>query len=137
MIDVAAPEGDPSVVTKNIAIAFRTAIILLLMWILVRAAWPTELFQTRLVELTFGGLVLGLFWLVLSLWIGGTLLAWMLRLPIRRRQFDFWCSFWIYSGVVVMCVYGVAFYLLTHPPRYGVFANIIFSVSVFLWSIVL
>ncbi|HTS40406.1 MAG TPA: hypothetical protein VMH84_07690 [Xanthobacteraceae bacterium] len=86
MSDVASPEGDPSVGTKNIAISFRTAIILLLIWIMVRAAWPTELFQTRLVELTFGGLVLGLFWLMLSLCIGGTLLAWMLRLPIRRRS---------------------------------------------------
>jgi len=54
-----------------------------------------------------------------------------------QAPFDFWCSFWIYSGVVVMCVYGVAFYLLTHPPRYGIFANLIFLVSVFLWSIVL
>ena len=34
-------------------------------------------------------------------------------------------------------LYGFAFYLLVHPPRHGMFANIAFSVAVFLWSIVL
>lgn len=137
MTDNAASEGYPSLAQKNIAIAIRTALIFLLAWILVRATWPTELFETRLGDLTFGDLFFGILWLLLSLWIAAMLFLYALRLPARRRQIDMWCNFWVWAGLIVFVVYGGAFLLLTNPPRPGFLANIAFYVSAFIWSLVL
>jgi hypothetical protein len=136
MADNAVPDGYPSLGQKNIAIAIRTALIFLLAWILVRATWPTELIETRLADLTFGGLLFGIFWLLLSVWIAVMLLLYALRLPARKRQIDIWCNFWVWTGLIVFVVYGGAFLLLTNPPRQGFLANIAFYVSAFIWSLV-
>jgi hypothetical protein len=127
----------PTIAEKIIAIVFRTALVFLLAWILVRATWPTELlFETRLGDLTFGGLLFGIFWLLLSLWIAAVLLLYALPPPARSLQIDLWCSFWIWAGIVVIGTYGGALFLLAHPLRHSFLADIAFSVSVFLWWLV-
>src|SRR5260370_15127329 len=93
--------ADPSRSRKNIAIVCRTLVIILIAWILVRATWPSEFLASRFADLTVGGALAGILWLVVSLCIAVMLLAYALRLPIRRRQFDFWCAFWINTAVII------------------------------------
>jgi hypothetical protein len=132
------PADDPSLVEKNIAIACRTAVIALLAWIVVRATWPTELFATRLADLTFGQLFFGILWLLLSLGLAAMLFAYMVRVPPRKRQFSFWCGFWLYTGAILALAYLFAWYVLMSPtPKHGMWANIVFSISAFMWSLVL
>jgi hypothetical protein len=127
----------PSRAEQNTALVLRTAVTALLAWILVRATWPTEFLAMRLGDLTFGELFFGILWLLLSLFLAAILFAYVLRAPPRKQQFNLWCEFWIWTGGVVGSVYLVALWMLVSPRGHGIWGNIVFSISAFMWSLVI
>jgi hypothetical protein len=127
---------EPSRPIKNVAIVCRTLVVALVAWILVRVTWPSEFLASQWAELTVSATLLGIFWLLVSVLLAGALFSYALRLPSRKRQFDFWCSFWIYTATTVGFAYGGAMIVLAERPR-GAFGNLLRSVSAFLWWLVL
>jgi hypothetical protein len=95
------------------------------------------LFATRLGDLTFGQLFFGVLWLLLSLSLAAILFACVLHAPPRKQQFNLWCGFWIWTGGIVGLAYFGALYILLSPPKHGIWGNIVFSISAFMWSLVL
>jgi hypothetical protein len=127
---------DPSLLRKNIAIVCRTLVITFVAWILVRATWPFEFMASHFAALTVGGALAGIFWLLFSLCIAVMLFAYSVRLPIRKRQFDFWCGFWINTAVIIGLAYWGALAVLQKNPQ-GLFGKFFWSVSAFMWWLVL
>jgi hypothetical protein len=129
------PDATPPTLEKNIGIVCRTLVVAFVAWILVRATWPAGFLASRFAELTVGAALLGIFWLFVSAGIAGTLVAYAFRLPNRKRQFDFWCSFWIRVALTIGAAYGGAALVLQKNPH-GPFGKLLWSASAFLWWLV-
>jgi hypothetical protein len=111
---------DVSRATQNLAVLCRTALVGLAAWIALRLTWPGEFWESRLTELTVGNLLIGIFWLIVSLALAAMFFGFGLNLPARTKQTDFWCHWWLGWAATIGCSYALAFVLLTKPAKGGI-----------------
>jgi|SRR5271166_4144377 len=92
-----------------LAIALRTAWLVLALVLLVRKAWPGELLSTPLVQLTLGGLLWAFLSVAIGLAIGAMLVGWMISLPQKEKRSTEWAERWIGTTIVLAMVVAFPF----------------------------
>jgi hypothetical protein len=130
-----ASSPDVSRAIQNVAVLCRTTLIVFIAWITLRLTWPGAFWENRLAELTVGALISGIFWLVVSLSLAAMLFGFVVNLPARKRQTDFWCHWWLGWATTIGCSYALAFVLLTKPWKGGA-VGILQVVASFMWSLI-
>jgi hypothetical protein len=102
---------------QNAAVFCRTALVHLTAWILLWLTWPTEIWSTRLVDLTVGSIIGAIFWFIVSFGVGAALLAFGMNIPARAKQNWWWCHRWLDFAIFVVSAYGIALIVLTKPTK--------------------
>ena len=123
-------------IIQNIAILCRTALVLLTAWIVMRLTWPVGIWETRLVELTVGGVISAIFWFIVSLCAGATLFSFAVNIPARARQNKSWCQWWMGFLFYIVLAYGGALAVLMKPTK-SAFYGVIQAIASWMWSLVI
>ena len=93
-----------------LAIILRSALLLVTFGLVVRKAWPGELFSTPLAQLTLGALLMGIFSIAVGFVVGGALLGWLISLPPKDKRDSLWQGNWITTTLIVASVVAFPFY---------------------------
>jgi uncharacterized membrane protein (DUF485 family) len=92
-----------------LAIVLRTALLLLALALVVRKAWPGELLDTPLAQLTLGGLLWALVSVAIGFVVGGTLVAWTISIPQKDKRGYEWAGRWVMTTVFLALLVAFPF----------------------------
>jgi hypothetical protein len=106
-----------------LAVAIRTLVILGLIAVAVHKAWPGELLDVPLAQLTLGGIILGLVKIAVGLSVSMFLLGRIIVLPQKENRFG-WSGNWVFFTLFAGLVLSLPFWATTSGKN-GAIVNFI------------